>query len=72
VVFGSVVHAAVAPEVMVDGRPEFGLLRPLARLGKDEWSRPGEVVSVPRIRYADWPGNETPAKQTPGTQPPAE
>ncbi len=55
VVFGSVVHAAVAAEVLVDGHAEFDLLRPLARLGKAEWALPGEVVSVDRIRYADWP-----------------
>jgi len=55
VVFGSVVHAAVVADALVDGHPEFSRLRPLARLGRNEWSLPGEVVSVPRIRYADWP-----------------
>ena len=55
VVFGRVVHAAVDDDVLVDGRPDIHRLRPLARLGGDEWSTIGEVRSIPRIRYDDWP-----------------
>lgn len=55
VVFGRVVHAAIADDVLVDGRPEIRRLKPLARLGGDEWSTIGEVRSIPRIRYDDWP-----------------
>ena len=57
VVFGRVVCAAIAEEVMLDGHPEAERLRPLARLGKDEWSLLGEVRSIPRIREDDWPGH---------------
>jgi hypothetical protein len=32
-------------------------LRPLARLGGNEWSRPWEVVRIDRIAYDDWPGH---------------
>ncbi|MCZ4124212.1 flavin reductase family protein [Streptomyces sp. H39-S7] len=56
VVFGRVVHAAVSEAVLVDGHPEVRKLRPLARLGKDEWGALGEVLELSRIRYADWPG----------------
>ncbi|WP_020501306.1 flavin reductase family protein [Sciscionella marina] len=57
VVFGRVVHAAVHAEVLEDGHPRIERLRPLARLGKDEWATIGEVRSIPRIRYAEWPGH---------------
>ena len=35
-------------DVLVDGHPDYALLDPLARLGKDEWALHAEVVSVPR------------------------
>ena len=43
-VFGEVVWAAVDEAVLRDDRPAIDLLRPLARLGADEWSTIGEVV----------------------------
>jgi flavin reductase (DIM6/NTAB) family NADH-FMN oxidoreductase RutF len=49
-VFGEVVAVTVDPEAMVDGRPAFDRLAPLARLGGDEWGLPGEVVTVARPR----------------------
>lgn len=55
VVFGEVVHVSVAEEVWVDGRPEIGLLRPLARLGAQEWSTIGEVTSRSRVPYSALP-----------------
>ncbi|WBO69276.1 flavin reductase family protein [Streptomyces camelliae] len=55
-VFGRVVHAAVHREMLVDGHPDIGLLRPLARLGKDEWATLGAVREIKRVRYADRPG----------------
>ncbi|MGW1209819.1 flavin reductase family protein [Streptomyces sp. NPDC002499] len=55
VVFGRVVHIAVDEAVLSDGHPEVTRMRPLARLGKDEWSTIGEVLDLRRIRYADWP-----------------
>jgi flavin reductase (DIM6/NTAB) family NADH-FMN oxidoreductase RutF len=59
VVFGRVVHAAVSEAVMVDGHPDVHKLRPLARLGKDEWGTLGDVLEIKRIRLADWHGGPT-------------
>jgi flavin reductase (DIM6/NTAB) family NADH-FMN oxidoreductase RutF len=53
VVLGLVVHVAVADGIVVDGHPEIDRLRPLARLGKNQWTGVGEVRAIPRIRYAD-------------------
>ena len=60
VVIGRVRHMAIDESVMAGGHPEIQLLRPLARLGKDEWSTIGEVRSITRIRYKDWPGHFEP------------
>jgi flavin reductase (DIM6/NTAB) family NADH-FMN oxidoreductase RutF len=57
-VVGRVVFAAVDESVLVDGHPEVGLLRPLARLGRDEWSTIGAVSSVRRIKYSAWQSRE--------------
>jgi flavin reductase (DIM6/NTAB) family NADH-FMN oxidoreductase RutF len=65
VVIGRVVHAAVSARV-VDGDarrgglPVIDELRPLARLGRDEWATIGEVLEISRIRHADWPGHYAP------------
>lgn len=53
VVFGRVVHVAIAEEVMRDGRPEATLLRPLARLGAREWTTLGEVLEIERPRWGE-------------------
>ena len=50
VVFGSVVAITVADAVLVDGHPEYALLDPLARLGKDEWGVSAQVTSLRRPR----------------------
>lgn len=55
-VFGRVVHAVVHRDMLVDGHPDVDLLRPLARLGKDEWATLGAVREIKRVRYADRPG----------------
>jgi flavin reductase (DIM6/NTAB) family NADH-FMN oxidoreductase RutF len=60
VVIGRVRHLAIDAAVMVDEHPEIRLLRPLARLGKDEWSTIGDIRSISRIRYKDWPGHFEP------------
>ncbi len=57
VVFGRVVQAAVNEDVLVEGRPDVELLRPLARLGRNQWSELGELREITRISYADWPGH---------------
>jgi flavin reductase (DIM6/NTAB) family NADH-FMN oxidoreductase RutF len=53
VVFGRVVHAAVREDVLVDGRPAIGRLRPLSRLGGNEWGTVGEVHELARVPYRD-------------------
>lgn len=50
-ILGEVLHAAIATSALVDGHPEVSALRPLARLGRDEWSTIGEVRSIRRKRY---------------------
>ncbi|MEU9481480.1 flavin reductase family protein [Streptomyces sp. NPDC048191] len=51
VVFGRVVHAAVHEDVLVDGRPDIRRLRPLSRLGGNEWGTVGEVRELARVPY---------------------
>ncbi len=53
VVFGEVVHLAVDEAVLRDGRPEISLLRPVARLGANEWATIGAVSNRRRIPYAE-------------------
>ena len=48
VVLGDVRLISVAQEVLKDRHPDFTLLDPLARLGKDEWALHSEVVAIPR------------------------
>jgi flavin reductase (DIM6/NTAB) family NADH-FMN oxidoreductase RutF len=50
VVLGEVVLFTVADEVLVEGHPEYDLLDPLARLGKDEWGVHAQVSSIRRPR----------------------
>ena len=62
VVIGRVTHAAIDESVFVtDARgnslPDVRRLAPLARLGRNEWSRLGEVIEISRIPYRDWPGH---------------
>jgi flavin reductase (DIM6/NTAB) family NADH-FMN oxidoreductase RutF len=47
-VLGNVELVSVAEDVLVDGHPDYSLLDPLARLGKDEWALHAEVISVTR------------------------
>ncbi len=47
-VLGLVRLFSIADEVLVDGHPDFELLEPLARLGKDQWALHPEVRSVAR------------------------
>lgn len=57
VVLGKVVHAAVHEDVMDGDHPEITKLKPLARLGINEWSTIGEVRATNRIAYSEWPGH---------------
>lgn len=62
VVIGRVVHASIAEDVWADdGRlPAIERLRPLARLGRDQWSTIGEVRTISRIPHDQWPGHYSP------------
>jgi flavin reductase (DIM6/NTAB) family NADH-FMN oxidoreductase RutF len=59
VVFGRVVHISAWESVVRDGRPRIEELKPLARLGGNEWSTIGEVKEIARIPYRTW--SEDPA-----------
>jgi flavin reductase (DIM6/NTAB) family NADH-FMN oxidoreductase RutF len=47
-VLGDVQLITVDPDVLVDGYPDYALLDPLSRLGKDEWGLHAEVRAVTR------------------------
>jgi flavin reductase (DIM6/NTAB) family NADH-FMN oxidoreductase RutF len=53
VVFGQVVHLAVDESVLRDDRPAIDLLRPVARLGANEWSTIGTVTDHRRIPFSE-------------------
>lgn len=57
VVLGRVLHIAIAEEMLVDGHPAIERLRPLSRLGRNEWGLIGEVRRIDRIKHGDWPGH---------------
>ncbi|WP_409332057.1 flavin reductase family protein [Trujillonella humicola] len=54
VVFGRVQLISVRSSAVRDGRPRIEELRPLARLGGNEWSTIGEVLEIARIPYRHW------------------
>jgi Conserved protein/domain typically associated with flavoprotein oxygenases, DIM6/NTAB family len=65
VVIGRVQRAAIDADAFdrdpaQGGLPRIEALRPLARLGRDQWSTIGEVREISRIRYEDWPGHYSP------------
>ncbi|MEX0621096.1 MAG: flavin reductase family protein [Solirubrobacterales bacterium] len=51
VVFGRVVAIAIDEAVLDGDHPQILKMKPLARLGLDEWSEIGQILSVPRIPY---------------------
>lgn len=55
-ILGRVVGIHVDDAVMEDGHPEFGLMEPLARLGRNEWGLPNQVVRIDRPTKA--PGRD--------------
>ena len=61
VVFGRVLHAVVSTGVLEDGRPEVRRLKPLSRLGANEWGTHGEIREITRIGHGAWPGHYRPA-----------
>jgi len=54
VVFGRVLRISVWESAVRDGRPRIEHLKPLARLGGNEWSTIGEVKEIARIPYRTW------------------
>lgn len=48
VVFGQVRLIAVDEDVLEDGHPRFDRVRPLSRLGRNEWGLPPRVVAIDR------------------------
>jgi len=48
VVFGAVAAITVLDEMLVDGHPAIERLRPVSRLGRDEWGRPPEAFRMTR------------------------
>ena len=53
VVLGNVVTITVADAVLVDGHPDYELLDPLARLGRNEWGVGATVTSLDRPSTPD-------------------
>jgi len=49
-VLGDVQLMTVEEDVITDGHPQYALLDPLARLGKDEWALHAEVRAIRRPR----------------------
>lgn len=65
VVIGQVVHAAIDTDVFTErpghlSLPAIDKLRPLARLGADEWSTIGEIKEISRIPHSKWPDSYSP------------
>jgi flavin reductase (DIM6/NTAB) family NADH-FMN oxidoreductase RutF len=48
VVMGEVTAITVSDDVLVDGLPDIELLRPVSRLGGQQWGRPAEVFDLVR------------------------
>jgi flavin reductase (DIM6/NTAB) family NADH-FMN oxidoreductase RutF len=67
VVFGRVEWISVWESAVRGGRPRIEELRPLARLGGNEWSTIGEVRTIPRIPYATWAEDPSIGEQVRGS-----
>jgi flavin reductase (DIM6/NTAB) family NADH-FMN oxidoreductase RutF len=59
VVFGRVVALAIDEGVLDGDHPDIERLRPLARLGRDEWSEIGPLLRAARIPYEGRSGTVT-------------
>jgi flavin reductase (DIM6/NTAB) family NADH-FMN oxidoreductase RutF len=57
VVMGRVVWAVVDEEAFADGRAHIDRLRPLSRLGANEWGETPPTREITRIGYHEWPGH---------------
>ena len=59
VVMGRVVWAVVDEAAFAEGRAHLERLRPLSRLGANEWGEPPAKREITRIGYGEWPGHYT-------------
>jgi flavin reductase (DIM6/NTAB) family NADH-FMN oxidoreductase RutF len=66
VVFGAVQVITAWESAVRDGRPRIEELRPLARLGGNEWSTLGEIREIARIPYTKWSDDPTIGEQVRG------
>jgi flavin reductase (DIM6/NTAB) family NADH-FMN oxidoreductase RutF len=66
VVFGRVRAITAWEHAVRDGRPRIEELRPLARLGGNEWSTLGEIREIARIPYTKWSDDPTIGEQVRG------
>lgn len=55
-VFGEVTHVAVSDSTLAGSHPRVEHLKPLSRLGLDEWGTLGTIHELKRIRETEWPG----------------
>lgn len=58
VVYGQITRAAIRTDTLDgDSHPRIEALRPLSRLGVNEWGTIGEVREITRIPAGEWPGH---------------
>lgn len=58
VVYGEILCAAIRTDTLDgDSHPRIEELRPLSRLGLNEWGTIGEVRDITRIPVEEWPGH---------------
>jgi flavin reductase (DIM6/NTAB) family NADH-FMN oxidoreductase RutF len=56
-VFGEVLHAVVSEDVLDGDLPAIDALKPLSRLGRNEWGTAGRIRTITRIPVGEWPGH---------------
>lgn len=71
-VLGDVRLVSVHASALVDGHPSMAALRPLSRLGSDEWGWPPEVFHLSRPRSAEDTGTHAPRPTAPASARPDE
>jgi flavin reductase (DIM6/NTAB) family NADH-FMN oxidoreductase RutF len=67
VVFGRVEWVSVFSSAVQDGRPRIEELRPLARLGGNEWCTVGDLRVIRRIPYTRWAEDPSIGEQVRGS-----